>query len=182
MSGKKKKYVPHNFESLKGEGDTSSNLFMSMSMSLAWKKATPRAQMLYINMKHMQFGNTKHDKDKFDAAYRNDNRYFTFSEKKWLKGYEKGFEMYSDKRAFYKDVEILIGLGFIDCIEVGCNTRTKNLYRFSERWRLYGTPQFSVPEKYKTEAMRGTKKESRAEAIESKEVLSNAKRKEKLGV
>lgn len=181
MGRKKKKYIPDNYASLKGEGDTSANIYMSMMTSLAWKKLTPRAGFLYLHMRALEFGNTRHDKDSFEEVYRDNNKYFTFNESKWLKG-KGGFELYSNKNSFYTDIAILIELGFIDCVECGESTRTKSLYKFSSRWQTYGTAQYSVPEKYKTTSMRGTRKKSRTESIESKEAISNDQRKEKLGL
>lgn len=179
---RKKKYIPKDYESLKGEGDTSANIYSSMQMSAPWKSLTPRCKVLYLAMKDTVYRTARHDKDRFDEVYRNDNRFFTFNESKWIKGNPDGFELYSDRRAFYQDVALLIEHGFIDCVESGESTRTKSLYRFSERWRVWGTPSFSVPEKYKTMAMRGTRKRSRTERAEDRKETKHAERKEESGL
>ena len=140
--GRNEKIVPRDYESLIGEGDPVIRIFRSMLESVAWRKAPPRAKTLYITMKAMFYDSLENDKDGFDEVYRKDNHYFTFNEAKWIKGNKDGFELYSDKKAFYKDLKILIRLGFIDFVDSGCGKSMKNLYMFSSRWTKYGTDNF----------------------------------------
>ena len=41
----------------------------------------------------------------------------------------------------------------LDCIQSGYTTRTKSLYRFSTRWQLWGTKDFTVPTSVMTTSM-----------------------------
>lgn len=51
MARKPKKYVPKTFESSKGVGDVSANIYVSMLQNKTWQSLTPRQQRLYIYMK-----------------------------------------------------------------------------------------------------------------------------------
>jgi hypothetical protein len=47
----------------------------------------------------------------------------------------------------------LIEHGLIDCVISGYSTRTKSLYKFSTRWQLWGTENFTVPTSVMTTSM-----------------------------
>ena len=56
---RKKQYTPKNFESSKGRGDVSANIYASMIQSPAWKKLTKAQQSLYLHMKLQYYGAKK---------------------------------------------------------------------------------------------------------------------------
>lgn len=53
----------------------------------------------------------------------------------------------NNMRAFRKDMDALIELGFIRQLVSGWNTRTINIYGFSGKWKLYGTEEFKIENK-----------------------------------
>ena len=143
MGRKKKKYRPQQFESLKGEGDTSANIYRSMLLSPAMKDLSSKQFELYVCAKSEYYGASAHDKDGFEDEYRNDPRYFTMNFGKFKKTGLYG--MYTNKESFYKDIASLINHGFIDCEIDGYSTRSKSLFKFSDRWKLWGTDRFETP-------------------------------------
>ncbi len=61
----------------------------------------------------------------------------------------EALKFYGDLRTFRNDIDALIAYGFIRQVVAGYNTRTVNIYGFSSKWKLYGTEEFSIPEKDK---------------------------------
>ena len=57
----------------------------------------------------------------------------------------EGLKSFGDGRTFFKNIDRLIDLGFIDCIASGYTTRTCNIYGLSERWKQYGQADYKVP-------------------------------------
>lgn len=53
--------------------------------------------------------------------------------------------LYGDLRTFRKDMDVLIGHGFLKCMRSGFNTREVSIYGFSDRWKDFGTPGFAIP-------------------------------------
>lgn len=49
--------------------------------------------------------------------------------------YTKTYNLYKNPNQFVKDRDLLIYWGFINCVENGKTTRTKNIYQFSDRWQ-----------------------------------------------
>lgn len=150
---RKKPYVPKNYESAKGAGDTSANIYKSMQNHTAWKDLSPTQKVLYLACKAEYYGKSRHDLDSFEEEYRSDQAVFTFSRSKWLKGIIGSYELYSNLNSFYKDMDNLILHGFIDCVICGRSTRTKSLYRFSSRWQLWGTDRFTLPASVMTDSL-----------------------------
>lgn len=54
-------------------------------------------------------------------------------------------QMYTELRTFRSDVDRLIECGFIKLVQSGWNTRTANIYGFSDRWQQYGQASYEVP-------------------------------------
>ena len=97
------------------------------------------------------YGKNRHDLDGFPAYVREDPAYFTFNKAKWQK--DGLYGLYSNSGQFYRDIKALIEHGFIDCVQSGYSTRTKSLYKFSTRWQLWGTENFTVPTSVMTTSM-----------------------------
>ncbi len=150
---RKQPYIPKPFESSKGHGDTSANIYSSMQKHPAWKDLSPTQKVLYGACKNEYYGKSRHDLDSFEEEYRIDQSVFTFNRSKWLKGIDGSYELYSNQNSFYKDMDSLILHGFIDCVICGRSTRTKSLYRFSSRWQLWGTNRFTLPASVMTDSL-----------------------------
>lgn len=118
---KKKKYVPKNFESVRS--DVSASIYCSMIQSKAWENLTNNARVLYLYMK-LQYYGQKTIADREQEC-------FYFNKAMWKTTYK----LYSNQNQFYKDRDLLIENGFIEIEQHGKNTRTKIVYRFSDRWQ-----------------------------------------------
>lgn len=151
LMGKRKRFVPKDIESAKGVGDTSANIYRSMLLHPACKDLTASQFRLYVYCKSELYGKNRHDLDGFPAYVRDDPAYFTFNKAKWQK--DGLYGLYSNSGQFYRDMAALIEHGLIDCIQSGYTTRTKSLYRFSTRWQLWGTKDFTVPTSVMTTSM-----------------------------
>lgn len=132
MPKKKKEYVKKRFESDCSSSDTSANIYMSMLMSEKWQKLTKNAQVLYVYCKAQYYA----EKKKPNPAYKQlaegeRNRCFTMNKSKW----EKLYHIYTNGNQFYKDMRLLVENGFIEVIECGRLTRTKNIYMLSDKWQ-----------------------------------------------
>ena len=123
MGKQKRQYVPKRYESKKQKGDVSANIYASMVQSPAWWKLTPRARDLYVHMKLQLYGQkTIPDREP---------EYFYFNKAMWKEVYP----LYTNQGQFYKDRDSLVENGFIEIVERGQNTRTKAIYKFSDRWQ-----------------------------------------------
>ena len=120
--GRKKKYVPKNFESNKC-GDVSANIYASMVQSQAWNNLTNNARVLYMYMK-MQYYGQKTIPNKEQECFHFNKALYT-----------KKYRLYTNVNQFYKDRNLLIENGFIE-IDGGStrHTREKMIYKFSAKW------------------------------------------------
>lgn len=119
------KYIRKSYETKKpGEptGEPFAAIYSSMIGSEAWEALTNNAKVLYIYMKLQLFGNKK---DHLPEGQFYFNR----------ATYSKTYNLYKNQTQFYVDKDLLIKYGFIDEIENGKTTRTKNIYQFSDRWQ-----------------------------------------------
>lgn len=105
-------------------GEPSASIYASMLKSPAWKKLKPRAQILYLYMKMQYYGVKEKDKPERNPLY------FVFNEGIWKKTYG----LYTNNKSFYQDRDMLVKNGFIEIVETGKTTRTKNIYKFSDNW------------------------------------------------
>ncbi len=108
--------------------DVSAVFSHSMLISSAWISLSPKQQSLYLHCKVEQV--YQHLDEKEEHLEEN---CFYFNKKIWNKKY-KLYSETSDAR-LVKDMRGLIQKGFVDCIHSGQKTRTKNVYRLSERWQ-----------------------------------------------
>lgn len=116
------KYTPKPWESV-GGNKLSANIYATMIQSPAWMKLSKNARLLYVYMK-LQYYGAKNLPDHPATD-------FTFN---WAL-VSKTYKLYSNKRQFENDRNMLIEHGFIEYIENGKNTRTKSIYRFSDKWQ-----------------------------------------------
>lgn len=114
---KNKKYTPPDWAYF-GKNRKFIPLHLSMVQSAAYKSLTHRQKDLYIHMRFQYNGNSNE---------------FEFN---WAKA-NKVYELYTNKKSFYDDINVLINNGFITCVECGVATRTKSIYAFSNNWQLY---------------------------------------------
>lgn len=143
MSSRKKPYQKKSFESTGASNDTSANIYMSMLLSSAWRALSAQQQRLYLYCKAQYYA----EKQKPNG----DNMAFTLNRSKWADLY--GLYERSNGKGFARDMSALIELGFVSCAECGAITRTKSVYRFSDMWKKYGTPDFQVSEQEITQAV-----------------------------
>ena len=148
----KKDYKPRTFESNpaflpkkesgKAITDTSANIYMSMLQSQAWHNLTYKQKELYLYCKAQQFGERKKKSEHLTEKEREENveidisKRFTMNKSKWCAIY--GLYTESTQRHFYEDMRVLMANGFIISIEKGQNSRTKNIYEYSDKWRELG--------------------------------------------
>ncbi len=119
---KNRKYIPKAFESIGGQ-NLSANIYASMMQSNAWMKLTKQARLLYVYMK-LQYYGAKPIKD-------HPNTDFVFN---WAL-VSKTYRLYKNHTSFERDRDLLIEYGFIETVENGRFSRTKNIYRFSDKWQ-----------------------------------------------
>jgi hypothetical protein len=133
MSRRKEKYKPKSFESIGITSDTSANIYMSMLMSDNWHKLTKNQQILYVYCKAQYYAEKR--KPKPQIAQLSDGELdlcFTMNKSKWCNLYHIYKE--GNQNGFIKDMKALINYGFIELVENGKNTRTKSIYKLSNKW------------------------------------------------
>lgn len=119
----KKKFKPRDFETT--GSNLSAAVYASMMQSKAWHNLSNNARVLYLYMKLQLYGAKIKDHPETDF-------YFNTAMA------QKTYGLYSNMAQFRKDRQQLIDNGFIDVVENGRFTRTKNVYRFSSRWKEIG--------------------------------------------
>jgi len=131
---KKNPYEKKRFESSGVSSDTSANIYMSMLMSAAWRELTPRQQILYLYCKAQYYAEKK-------KPIKDNQLSFTMNKSKW-----QLYKLYTENEGhnFRRDMNALISIGFVKCVECGANTRTKSIYEYSSKWLYYGTPEFEI--------------------------------------
>ena len=115
-----------------------------MTKSKAWLDLTLRQRQLYFEFKSKFRVNTKTmETNKDDISIPK----------------SEALKLYGDLRTFRKDIDALIEHGFIYQKECGFNTRTVNIYGFSEKWKYYGTEKFNITEREKRYIPKAYRKE-----------------------
>lgn len=151
---RKRKYSYKLFESANIKNDTSANICLSMLMSEAWQQLSAKQQQLYLYCKAQYYGQRKKDRpQEYDGSL----EYFTFNKSKWCDLY--GLYSKNDDKGFIRDMSALIEYGFIKCVRQGALQKKKNIYCYSDKWRLYGTDKFEILPSEKTVAMLGNRKQ-----------------------
>lgn len=163
MGKSNRKYTPKNFESdnlADRGGDVSANLYRSMLESEPYQELTAKQKELYSYCKLQYYAQKKSEKKCFEHLGIEDlfdGRYFTFNRYKWKDKYQLYTE--SNQRGFYRDMSALIEKGFINCVHQGAIMKEKNLYELSARWKDYGTPNYKIPNNYKSVSLLGLRKQ-----------------------
>lgn len=129
MKSNRKKQVHH--ESF--ESTTSTGRFIKicsdMINSPAWKSLKMSQRALYIELK-----------SKFTRSKDGTNNKNNISLPK-----AEALILYGDLRTFRADLDKVIEVGLIKCISSGWTTRTASIYGFSDSWKNYGKPGFTIP-------------------------------------
>ena len=122
--------------------DVSANIYLSMLLSQSWHELSLKQKELYLYCKAQYYGEKKSENEHktnneiqkgIDA---NLSIRFTMNKSKWCEIYH----IYSSnaQRHFYEDMKVLAEKGFISVVENGKQSRTKNIYEFSDKWREKG--------------------------------------------
>lgn len=132
MGKRKESYVKKPFESDCTSKDTSANIYVSMLMSENWQKLSKNAQILYVYCKAQYYAEkTKPKPFHRQLTEQEQKQCFTMNKSKWKDLYK----IYkSDNGQFNRDIKELIESGFIELVETGKLTRTKNIYMLSDKW------------------------------------------------
>lgn len=152
MSKKRDKYIPKSFESCvnflpkrkngNNATDVSANIYISMLMSKALHNLTGKQKELYLYCKAQYYGEKKNNEEHLTYFEKEENlqpnieKRFTMNKTKWDDIY--GLYTKNGKRHFYSDMKALEENGFIIILENGKQTRTKNIYEFSNNWTKFG--------------------------------------------
>lgn len=119
-------YNPKTFET-KENKKLSSTLFATMLESPAYMDLSDKATRIYTYMKLQLYGVKQEHKPK------GDEKLFVFNKAMYTQVYHlcsnwEQFALYSHE---------LVGHGFIEEVENGHTTRTKNVYRYSNKWQTW---------------------------------------------
>lgn len=152
MGKRKRNYKLEDFETKDFNGilSTTANLTRSKIYDDAFLSLNFRQRCLFTYMQSEYYGKAKDDLSVFPEEYRgkqSNNKpklYFTFN---WAKAQRIG---YTNKQQFYNDINALIEKGFIDCIIDGQPQKQKSLYKFSSRWKKYGTKDYQIDDRVRT--------------------------------
>ena len=131
MGKKKNAYKPLSFESA-GSSKVSASINLSMMLSPAWKQLSNNAISLYLHMKTQLFAVPYKDKP-LNEYGENDRELFVFNRAM----YTKVFPIFGNGEQFRRYSHELIQYGFIELVESGKFTRTKNVYRYSSNWKSW---------------------------------------------
>lgn len=128
MSGKKRKAdsTYYSFES--DEGGKFSRIFSDMLKSAPWHDLDAAARNLYVCCKDQFFYQDAHPKITDNAE--TNKYYFYMNRGMW----QKTYDLFKSKATFYKAMKALVTHGFVEVYRSGWNTRTKSIYRYSNKW------------------------------------------------
>lgn len=128
-----KKYIDHNGTM---RTDTFATIYESMICSAAWRKLTPKQQVLYVICKAQIMGKRKPLQDFSEVGLFQEQECFYLS----IDMICSEYQMYKrDSKGkcckFYKDMKALEQNGFIEKVASGQNTRSKSVYKLSSKWQ-----------------------------------------------
>ena len=163
---KKRIYQKKSFESAGDKSDVSANLYSSMLQSRAWLDLSPKQQVLYLFCKWQYYKMKEPQKKALFDAYTdltpppNVQEFFSLS----AGSITKDYPLYTNLSSFYRDRDALISHGFIRVIADGRFLRQKSIYRYSDKWKKWGTEDFKIePKEMSTTLLRSyrSKKEGK---------------------
>ena len=137
MGRKKNTYKPHSFESAGGKNgkhDTFSALYSSMVHHPAYQSLKPRQMKLYDYCKERLYGFKKPKMDFPNIPELQGDTLFYFS---LSDAVETGLYKSSMRREFYNDMQILEEHGLIRKVVSDKAAKKKNIYEFSDRWKIW---------------------------------------------
>ncbi len=137
MSNKGNKQ-PKSFESDGRSKDSFARIYESMFESKAFMDLTKNQRLLYLYMKKQLYAKRKPQADYPEIEQFKGESLFYFN----LAAAEKyGLYSRTNNKQFYKDKDVLIDHGFIECVSNGRCTRSKSIYKFSGNWKLWKPPK-----------------------------------------
>lgn len=118
--------------------DTFAQIYESVLRGGAFQSLAPRVQMLYVYTRMQEVGKRKPNRElkntPVEELVKSEDCFF-FP----LNVAAQYTNRYNSKpSSLYKDMRTLEKYGFIDIVVSGKNTRTKSVYRYSDRWKQYG--------------------------------------------
>lgn len=129
-----RKYTPKSFESTGVSNDVSANIYESMAQSDAWRDLKPRERQLYVYCKLQYYGKRKPSKDFPNIDAFNSDLCFYLNLAAVV---NYGIYKRSGNKEFYKDIHTLVEHGFIEIISNGKYTKTKSIYKYSDKWQSW---------------------------------------------
>ena len=117
-----KNFTPNSFET-RDNKTLSATIFAEMMTSEAYYKLTNNQKVLYLYMKLQYYGQKDKPNGQADCFYFNKAMYV------------HTYRLYDGWKQFDRDRAALIRYGFIEEVENGKCTRTKSIYRFSDKWK-----------------------------------------------
>lgn len=133
-NNKRRKYKPKGFESTGISNDTSANIYESMLLSSAWKDLKPRERQLYLYCKAQYYGKRKPSKDYPDIeAFQSENCFYL----NLAAVVKYGIYTRNGNKEFYADIKTLAQHGFIEIVSSGKVTKTKSIYKYSDKWQTW---------------------------------------------
>ena len=136
----KQDYSPQGFETILGTANCNLNarIYDAMMDSNAWMKLSKNAIVLYLNMKRQYYGQKtisgyETNLVKTSRGYTSvrPSEYFYFNEYLWKRKYK----LFSNNSSFYKARDMLVKYGFIEIVVNGRYTKTRSIYKFSDKWK-----------------------------------------------
>ena len=118
-------YTPKKFETNEYNNVLSANIYLDMLTSPAWIDTPKNARLLYIYAKAQFWGVKEHPQNRQDYFYLNKSLVVDI------------YKLYTNTSQFRKDINELIKHGFIELVENGKFTRTKNIYKYSDKWKTW---------------------------------------------
>ncbi len=138
MGRKKNGYIRESYESgIPGNGlhDTYVAMYTSMTSSRAFHALTGNQRELYRFCRAQ-----KYNRDNRPGKVYPDWKECQFDTVFFMNwGIAKEIELYKSKNTFYKDLQRLIEIGFIECLYNGKTSRNKSVFKYSGKWRNYGS-------------------------------------------
>lgn len=134
---RKKKYIPHSYESEKQSGEPFAALYRSLLVSDAYATLTKGAKVLYIYCAlHVHnAGRIKPGKDFPDIPDMQDERCFYMN----LALVSEKYKLYArgNGKSLYRDLDELVTHGLIERVSSGKDQRKKSIYRMSDHWKVW---------------------------------------------
>lgn len=117
-------------DSSRGKRQSFCKIYTNLLTSPAWLDLTNAQRVLYIACRDREM--YPHPQETGTAA---DDRLFYMNRALYVNQYR--LYANSNLRGFFRDMKALISHGFISVYRSGKNTRTKNIYAYSDKWKAW---------------------------------------------